>query len=93
LSVNVTDLAAIGLAVLLFVKTAETVVASAKSPVAGLTVSVVGGNDDSTVTGALSPVGAIATVPASPPALFVYVPGVLDAVTLKCNVTSPPAER
>jgi hypothetical protein len=44
-----------------------------------------------TVTAAVSPVGATEKLPASAPALFKYVPGVVDTVTPKCNVTFPPA--
>ena len=67
-SVKVTDLPAIGLESLAFVSTAETVVASAKSPVAGLTVKVVAAGPAVTVATS-SPqmvVDGLLPVPASP---------------------------
>src|SRR5882724_1055518 len=53
--------------------------------------AVIGWSPSSTVIGAVSPVATTATAPASPPALLKYVPGVVDTVTLKCKLTSPPA--
>ena len=49
------------------------------------------GGVDATVTGAVLLAEATATAPASALALLVYVPGVHDAVTLKCSVDDPLA--
>ena len=66
-SVNVTDLPVTGLESLVFVNTAETVVASAKSPVAGLTVKVVAAGPAAVTVATSSPqLVADALWPASP---------------------------
>jgi hypothetical protein len=44
-----------------------------------------------TVIGAVGPVGVTVVPVAVPPAWFVYVPGVVETVTLKCSMTLPLA--